>query len=199
MAQSNYPNRQFEKLTLGYVDQLFRFAYARVGNTQDAEDIVQETYLKGYRSFHNLRKGESARNWLTQILVNTVRDHFRKASRTIQTVEIAEAFLNGLEEPAQIGPEEQVCNREIDPLLAKALNLMPDTYAVPFLLREIYDTSYNEIAGILNVPIGTVMSRLSRARAVLRKTLLMDSKNLTIFPNIKNQHADLRGPSDALQ
>jgi RNA polymerase sigma-70 factor (ECF subfamily) len=209
MSEDNDRNRQFEKLTFGYVDQLFRFAYGRVKNTHDAQDIVQETYFKAYRAFHTFKQGTSVRNWLTQILVNTTRDYFRKTSRRVQTVDIAEAFGNGVDEPAQISPEEQICNSEIDLSLLNALRSMPADLVTPLLLKEVFDATYAEIASTLTIPIGTVMSRLHRARSILRKKLLTEVKSgkLTPFPNIQanekttrqNQCTDLRGSSDGLQ
>lgn len=201
MAKNNDVNRQFAALTFGYMDQLFRFAYARVGNTQDAEDIVQETYLKGYRAFHTVRKGDSIKGWLIQILMNNVRDHFRAASRAVQTVNIVDTHGENLVEPLQTGPEERLCDLEIDPALLKALNSMPPACVTPLLLREIHDATYSEIAALLNVPMGTVMSRLSRARVLLRKRLLVDgdSYGLRLFPNRQDNRPDSGGCCDALQ
>lgn len=200
MAQRNYQNRQFEELTFGYLDQLFRNAYARLGNRHDAEDIVQETYLKAYRAFGTFKNGTSVKNWLTQILVNNVRDHFRKASRTVQTVDIAEGLGEITEEPVQIGPEQEICDGEIDPSLASALRSMPDTCLAPLLLREIHEASYHEIATILDIPMGTVMSRLSRARALLRKKLLNDVRldRLSIVPTVDSE-SELGGSPNALR
>lgn len=156
------------RTTSGYVDQLYKLAYSRVLNRQDAEDIVQETYLKAYRSYQTADSDCGVKNWMTRILINTVHDHFRKSARTVPTVdghEIVEEASAG----STISPEEQLCNQEIDPKLLGALKLIPDTYLVPLLLREIHDASYDEIANVLDVPKGTVMSRLSRGRALLRK------------------------------
>jgi RNA polymerase sigma-70 factor (ECF subfamily) len=201
MVQKNYQNRQFEELTFGYLDQLFRFAYARLGNRHDAEDVVQETYLKAYRAFGTFRNGTSIKNWLTQILMNNVRDHYRKASRKVQTVNIADEIEESSEEPAQIGPEQEMCDGEIDPFVASALKAIPGTCLTPLLLREIYDASYGEIAQILDIPIGTVMSRLSRARALLRKKLLSDlrSDSLPIAPAAEDSQAELGGSPNALR
>jgi len=168
----NQLNRDFENLTIGYVEQLFRLAYARVGNIQDAEDIVQETYLKAYKSFSTFRSGTRIQNWLAQILINLTRDHYRKVSRSPATVELDEDFGDGADAPAFMSPEEQLCRDEIDPQLSTALMSMSEVLVRPLLLREIYDATYEEIAEILVVPKGTVMSRLARARAALRNRLL---------------------------
>jgi RNA polymerase sigma-70 factor (ECF subfamily) len=165
------PAQEFEKLTLCFVEQLYRLAYSRVGNAQDAEDIVQDTYIKAYRSFNGFRFEISVKNWLSQILLNTVRDHFRKGLRTVPTSNIDDVLDDDAAQPIDCSPEQRMCDEEIDPSLAKALTSLPENLLVPLLLREIHDATYEEIAHILDIPKGTVMSRLFRARALLRKRL----------------------------
>lgn len=162
---------ELEETAFKHIDQLFRLAYARVGNVEDAEDIVQETYVKAFRAYASYRHEASLLTWLTQILVNIVHDHFRKTTRVVPTVDVAD-MDEWLLEPAAQGPEELLCNNELDSVLTLALRSMSETLVIPLLLREIHDASYEEIAQILEVPIGTVMSRLSRARSSLRKKLL---------------------------
>ncbi|MBS2010374.1 MAG: sigma-70 family RNA polymerase sigma factor [Cyanobacteria bacterium SZAS TMP-1] len=166
---------KFEDLTFCYMEQLFRLAYARVGNFDDAEDILQDTYVKAYRAFDTLRDRTQVKRWLTQILINTIHDHGRKSRRALQTVDISEMPESFMEEPRKPGPEDEICHDEIDPALMKALNSMPKAFLIPLLLREIDEASYEEIAQALDIPIGTVMSRLSRARSFLRRSLLQES------------------------
>ncbi len=168
--------REFEELTFCYVEQLFRLAYLRIGNPQDAEDIVQDTYLKAFRAFGTFNRQASIKNWLTRILINTVLDYQRKSSRMVPTTSQSEDWEECANVPHQPGPEEKLCQESIDPLLMKSLRSMPDILLIPLLLREIHDASYDEIATILDIPKGTVMSRLYRARTLLRKTLLSNSK-----------------------
>jgi RNA polymerase sigma-70 factor, ECF subfamily len=184
-------SRHFENSTIGYADLLFRIAYARLGNAQDAEDVVQETYMKAFRSFGDFREGTNIKAWLTQILVNSIRDRYRKHSHMVSTVELDEAMGDGADEPAFPGPEELLCNDETDPELSRALKSMSEKLAIPLVLREAYDASYEEIANVLNVPKGTVMSRLSRARLELRRLLLAQSK---VLENL----GQIRGSRDAL-
>ena len=160
----------FEKIALQFAVPLYRLAYARVGNATDAEDIVQETYLKAYRNYQSLGNPASMKNWLNQILINTVRDHFRKGGRQVETVEWDDS-IESAEMLAEPGPEEVLCDSDIHPHLMKALGALPEQLLVPLLLREIEEASYEEIAQILDVPKGTVMSRLSRARGHLRRKL----------------------------
>lgn len=160
----------FEELALQHAEPLFRLAFSRVGNAHDTEDILQETYIKAYKNFDDFRHETSVKNWLSKILINTVRDHFRRGGRTVETVEWDDTHeLN--ETLIQPGPEHGICEFEIHPEVLKALSTLPEQLQIPLLLREIDEASYEEIAQILDVPKGTVMSRLFRARALLRKKL----------------------------
>jgi RNA polymerase sigma-70 factor, ECF subfamily len=189
----NQLNQQFEKAALSQIKRLYRLAYSRVGNLQDAEDIVQETYLRAIKGFNTFKPGADVSNWLTQILINSVRDHFRKTSRTVPTVEIEEAFEDAME-PAQAGPEEKLCEAEVNGALAGALQSMPEEMLFPLLLREMNDSTYDDIANILEIPKGTVMSRLFRARAFLRRQLLSQAHSETNGrPEKKKSSPDSRG------
>jgi len=161
----------FEEKTFCYMRQLFRLAVARVGNSADAEDIVQDTYVKAFRAFENFNQQSEIKTWLTRILINTANDHLRKVGRTIPVADIGQE-IEEIDETSQQSPEEQLCGYEIDPALLIALKKLPEPFLTPLILREIYDATYDEIAQILDLPKGTVMSRLSRARAMLRKNLL---------------------------
>jgi RNA polymerase sigma-70 factor (ECF subfamily) len=189
MKQMRPPAHQnFEDATFGYLGQLFRLAYARVGNQQDAEDIVQDTYLKAYRAFQELRQPEQIKSWLTQILINTINDYMRKGLRRLPTIDLEELSEDAAQQFNQIGPEEQLCLEEIDPLLMQALHSLPEIFLTPLLLREVYDANYEEISQILNVPKGTVMSRLSRARALLRKSMLTNVLNKATISGVNNEN-----------
>ncbi|HEY9792241.1 MAG TPA: sigma-70 family RNA polymerase sigma factor [Candidatus Obscuribacterales bacterium] len=169
-------NLQFEPSTFCYMEQLFRLAYSRVGNTEDAEDIVQETYLKAFRAFDTVRHPARIKSWLTNILVNTIHDHRRKGRRTIIAVDIDSIEEETIIHLNQSSPEEELCRDEIDPNLCRAMQTVPDKFLIPLLLREIHEETYDAIAQILDIPIGTVMSRLFRARTLLRHALREPSK-----------------------
>lgn len=144
-------------------------AYARLSSAEDAEDVVQETYLKAFRAFDSFKEGTNSKAWLVRILVNTIRDHIRKDSRREHMVSLDEAVHTVASSTPD--PEEQFCRGELDPELQSALQSLPEAFLTPFLLRELQELSYQEIANTLGIPIGTVMSRLSRAREMLRKAL----------------------------
>lgn len=176
VLNQNHHTKHFEDLTIGFADRLFRVAYARVGNVQDAEDIVQETYLKAYRAFDSFNEGTNVKGWLMQILINVVRDRHRMATHRVETVELKD-WQEWANEPVFAGPEDTMTDNEIDPALAEALKCLSEQLAVPLILREGYDATYEEIARIMDIPIGTVMSRLSRARAALRERLKVGELN----------------------
>jgi RNA polymerase sigma-70 factor (ECF subfamily) len=171
----NSRKKQFETLTWPLSGDLFRFAYWRLGNRQDAEDVVQETFLKAYRSFHTFERGTNARAWLTRIMINVIKDTFKRKTQQpevlalddhIDEIEFAQASSAALQDP-----ETQLSENEVDPQLLAALKRLPSALLHPLLLREFEDMTYNDIAAVLDVPVGTVMSRLFRARQLVRRSL----------------------------
>lgn len=167
---------RFKDLTYCHYDHMFRFAYSRLGNTEDAEDVVQESYVKAYKSFGTLKDDGNAKSWLLQILINTIRDHVRKSSSDTRVVSLedlgdSEIGTTSSTKANKQDPERRLGESEINPVLAQALTELPDIFLSPLLLREIEGASYQEIADQLAIPVGTVMSRLARARALLRKKL----------------------------
>lgn len=167
--------KQFEKLACPYATDLFRLAYWRLGSRQDAEDAVQDTYLKAYRSFHTFQTGSNVKAWLMTILLNCVRDVMKKrAGRPdVLTIDESSEELDTLQSQSASlqNPEEQLCEQEIDAELLQVLRRLPANLLNPLLLREFEDMSYADIAAMLDVPVGTVMSRLFRAREIIRKAL----------------------------
>ncbi len=186
-------NYQFEDSTFCHMEQLFRLAYARTGNRQDAEDILQETYLKAFRAFAGLRQRGRIKSWLTHILINTAADQRRKSLRSVPTVAISDVDESTLLIPSQASPEEEITADEIDPLLLKALKSIPEKFLTPLLLREIHEATYEEIAHILDIPIGTVMSRLSRGRSMLKSALLPPSDKDSLAPGHSAEEKQIRG------
>lgn len=159
-------DEEFEDLVAVHSDAMYKFAFARIGNRSDAQDIVQETFLKAYRSFDQRNRQGDSRNWLRKILVNNICDFYRQKARNVSTV-----LLDESESAQDLPASERSEEFEFDWSLQKALSSMSEKFVIPLLLREIDDASYEEISEMLGVPIGTVMSRLARARAQLRKKL----------------------------
>jgi RNA polymerase sigma-70 factor (ECF subfamily) len=155
---------EFETAALPHLDDLYRTALRVLSNVRDAEDLVQETYLQAWKSFHRFEPGTNCRAWLFKILFHRIHHHWRKcfASRVIQeSVDLAETL------PYEPPVPEQLADEEVLSALEK---IRPDFRAV-LLLADVQEFSYKEIADTLGIPVGTVMSRLSRARKLLRTEL----------------------------
>jgi len=174
--------QEFEKLTWPFGKDLFRLAHWRLGNLQDAEDVVQETYLRAFRSFHTFKYGTNLKGWMTRILLNVVNDTLKKRIRQPDLLTIDDQCddLMSLQDHSATSrnPEVQFIEREIRPDLMDALQRLPISLLQPLLLRELEDMTYAEIATILDVPSGTVMSRLFRARRVLKDRLTKNVREI---------------------
>ena len=174
MFWQSHRDKKFTVLVQNQAAGLYRLAYGRLGNRQDAEDVLQETFLKAYRSIGTFQDGSNAQAWISTILVNTIRDHIRRLRRQPAAVSLEEASDSDaslLEDAQTSGPEQTLIDSEIVPALQRALQSLPDAFLMPVLLRDLHDLSYARIAQVLDVPMGTVMSRLSRGRQMLRDRL----------------------------
>jgi len=156
---------EFEKSALPHLHELYRTAARLLGDAVKAEDAVQETYLQAWKSFERFQPGTNCRAWLFKILVNTIHHHRRKWSN-LRLVKDSEQVLEQATDPPPPVPEH-ITEGEI----LRALDRLPADYRTAVLLADVQEFSYKEIAGLLDVPIGTVMSRLSRARKLLRGEL----------------------------
>ncbi len=163
--------RQFELLALPHLDAAFNLARWLAGNTADAEDIVQDAYLRGWRYFDSFRGGDM-RVWLLAI-VRTAFLTWMKDNRSPRLVFFAEdpagAEKTTAWTDAPRDPEALLLDRIDSAVLAQLMTRLPGEYREVLLLREMEDFSYLEIAQITGTPVGTVMSRIARARAALRQ------------------------------
>lgn len=132
-------------------------------NAHDAEDLVQETFLRAYRGFDKFEAGTNIRAWLFTILHRVRTDAFRRAGRSPRTVEMVD------EGPAVPAPQEALAAGGED--IERALAALPESFRVAVILRDVEELSYDEIARALEIPIGTVMSRIHRGRGLLRAAL----------------------------
>lgn len=177
----------FERDAMQYAQQLYSAALRMTRNPADAEDIVQETYLKAYRAYNTFKEGTNLKAWLYRILTNTYINRYRKQQRRPSEVELGELqdlylFKRlGEESGAEPSTEEAVLESMVDTDIKEALESLPESFRMPVLLADVEGFSYKEIAEILDVPIGTVMSRLHRGRKSLQKKLwsLADQRGLT--------------------
>jgi RNA polymerase sigma-70 factor, ECF subfamily len=169
---------RFEEDALALSDQVYRVARHMVGSSEEAEDLVQETYARAFRSWRTFQAGTNLRAWLLRILTNLNIDRGRKQQRTPETQPLEEGdyFLyNRLEEAVGDGggpaAEEQVIERLSQDDIVSALAAVPHDFRDVIVLVDLGDFSYQDAAQILDIPIGTVMSRLHRGRRVLKREL----------------------------
>lgn len=168
---------RFERDAMQYVDQLYSAAMRMTRNPQDAEDLVQEAYTKAYASFHQYKPGTNLKAWLYRILTNTYINLYRKRQRqpqqsTVDTLEdwqmaqAAEHTSTGLR-----SAETEALDRLPDSDVKEALQSIPEEFRLAVYFADVEGFAYREIAEILDIPIGTVMSRLHRGRKLLREML----------------------------
>jgi len=155
--------QSFEAEALPQWRALFKTACRLTRNVHDAEDLVQETLLRGYRAFDRFEPGTNIRAWLYTILHRVHLDGIRRAARTPRLTELPE---EGVPVRAE---QEAIAGGSLD--LARALARLPEPFRTAVTLRDVDDMRYDEIARITDVPIGTVMSRIHRGRKLLREML----------------------------
>ena len=164
---------------LTHLDALYRTALRMTRNPEDAEDLVQETYLRALRALNQFQEGTNLRAWLFKILTNAFINQYRRRSRAprSESIDDVEDFYlyqhlidNGLQSSSP-NPETEVLERLVDDDIVKALEDLPEQFRQVVLLADVEGFSYREIADILDIKIGTVMSRLHRGRRRLQKTL----------------------------
>ena len=151
-------------------DSLYNFARWLARDSNDAEDLVQETYLKALRSLASFRPGTNFRAWMFQILKNTFLSSCSKLERRMTVALDSEDDGPELAVDTET-PETILINRSNSQLMQHAIDDLPLHYRETLLLCEVEEMSYQEIAEILSIPIGTVMSRLARARKAVRETV----------------------------
>jgi len=170
---------QFTTNAMQYAPQLFSTALRMTRNRSDAEDLVQETYIKGWRSFNTFQEGTNLRAWLFRIMTNTYINKYNAKKRKGTEVElddVEELFLYkrlGSIDQSQLSSsaEDQMLELFTDDEVKNALESLPEDFRMPVLLSDVDGFSYKEIAEMLEIPIGTVMSRLHRGRKAMHKML----------------------------
>jgi RNA polymerase sigma-70 factor (ECF subfamily) len=178
-ATQNAVSEDFEAGVLAQLDSLYRTALRLTRNPQEAEDLVQETMLKAFRFADSYQRGTNLRAWLFRILNTSAINRFRKQATHPVTTSLPEGEdfylynrirdITGQELSA--AAEDEVLSQYLDEDVYRALNNLPLNFRMPVILADIEGLSYKEIAEALNIPIGTVMSRISRARRQLQQSL----------------------------
>jgi RNA polymerase sigma-70 factor (ECF subfamily) len=169
-------DERFEREAIPLLSELYGGALRLTRNPTDAEDLLQETFLRAYRGFASFKEGTNLRAWLYRILTNAFINIYRKRQREPQTVsdsDVEEWYLYDKlgAEGAEASAEAQVLDSLPDEDVQEALASLPDQFRLAVLLADVEGFSYKEIAEILDVPIGTVMSRLHRGRRALERRL----------------------------
>ncbi len=162
----------FDDLVIRYQDRVFNMSYRMLGNREDAMDVSQEVFVTVFRSIGRFQERARFGTWLYRITVNRCRDELRRRGSVKHT---RPASLSaGDTDPAAgvgAGPVEQASARELQALLKRAIAELPEDVREVMLLRDTEDLAYEEIAAIVEVPVGTVRSRLNRARTLLKQRL----------------------------
>jgi RNA polymerase sigma-70 factor, ECF subfamily len=175
LAATERDRVRFEEEALALADQVYRVARRLVGSREEAEDLMQETYARAFRSWQQYQPGTNLRAWLLRILTNLNIDRGRRVQRTpdMQPLEEGDYFLyNRLEESGgENADEERVVERLSQDDIVGALSAVPHNFRDVVVLVDIGDFSYADAAQILDIPIGTVMSRLHRGRRILKRAL----------------------------
>jgi|SRR5271170_6363567 len=163
----------FEQEAMPLFDQLYNFAHWLTGDRADAEDLVQETYAKALKGFKSFQQGTNLRAWMHRILRNTfLTSRTGLAAQNTSSLEEEDAQMNDVTAHS-ITPELLLLQHEGSQTVMDALAAIPVIHREILLLCEVEELSYQEIAQVLAVPIGTVMSRLARARKLLRQTQIV--------------------------
>ncbi len=174
--------RDFESLALGHINPLYSAALRLTKNDRDAEDLVQDTFLRAFRFFDKFERGTNMKAWLFKILTNTFINRYRRRVKERSVVEGAarESASNGTAQgfvaldatETSANPEQYLFDRLLSDDVLHAIDGLPIDFRLVVILADLQEFSYKEIAEILDCPVGTVMSRLYRGRKLLQKELL---------------------------
>ena len=165
----------FNEEMLPHLDAMYNFALRLTYDATDAEDLVQESLVKAYRFFHSYEKGTNARAWLFRILRNSFINNYRKQSRQPQQIDYDEvsSFYETIrsEQSDTTDMEDKMYREMMDDEVSEALARLPEDFRTVVMLCDVENFTYEEIANMLDVPIGTIRSRLHRGRNLLRSQI----------------------------
>ena len=182
MRDDEKKQKEFEELTMPHIDSLYSMALRYIFNKEEAEDLVQDTYLKAYRFYSSFQQGTNIKAWLFKILRNTFINKYRKAASAPGEVLYEDIDTLNTDQTAA---QEGVSGKFTDTLATRcdeissfmeddikhAIESLPVEYREVILLSDVEELSYKDISEIANVPVGTVKSRLNRGRKLLQKSL----------------------------
>ena len=199
-AEAERTVQDFEKDMLPHLDTLYATAIRLTRKESDAQDLVQDAVLRAYRFYDRFEPGTNPKAWLTRILTNTFINRYRRKTLERDVTEgvhatavgdgvMSRAAMRGLSDPVDTA-HRGVILREIE----EALSLLPEDYRVVIVLADIEELSYREIADAISCPIGTVMSRLFRARRQLQSHLLQHARDAGFIPEDPVSEANVSQP-----
>ena len=171
MTDIKSKEERFEETALVHMDSIYRSALYMTKNETDAQDLVQDTYLRAFKFFDSFEEGTNCRAWLLKILRNTFINSIRRGKRQLHVVSLTEMSEYGIELSSDFTPEDGVFGDLFNDEIVTAMNKIPAEYRSAILLADVERLPYKEVADIMDCPIGTVMSRLHRGRKLLRENL----------------------------
>lgn len=184
----------FGSAQLPYRDQLFKTALRLTRSVEESEDLLQETYLKAYRHYHQFTEGTNLKAWLFRILKNTFINNYRRHRNRPQMLDFDELrdSGDGFDEgaPRSRDPEIDYLDQELDHEIREALAALPHHYRMAVLMVDLQGLSYQEVADALAVPIGTIMSRLYRGRKKIERALLSYGRRTNYVPGTPRRQRD---------
>jgi RNA polymerase sigma-70 factor (ECF subfamily) len=170
-VEATWKTERFEVAALVHMDLIYRHALRMTKNESDAKDLVQETYFRAYKFFDNFSAGTNCRAWLLTILRHTFINTIPSRKKHTQTIPLSQIGENGIELSGDDDPESNIFGSLFGDDVAAAMNSLSIEFRTAVLLVDIEGYSYREVAERVGCPIGTVMSRLSRGRSLLREKL----------------------------
>lgn len=170
--------KEFEDIALQHMDAIYNAALRMSKDRSEAEDLVQDTYLRAYRFFDRFQQGTSIKAWLFKILRNTFINNFKKRARTPEHVDFDQLRLTENEPACSNNPEEEILYKIFGDEVRRAIDALPEEFRSVIYLSDVEGFSYKETAEMVNRPIGTVMSRLHRGRKILRNNLFEHAREM---------------------
>jgi RNA polymerase sigma-70 factor (ECF subfamily) len=175
--QGQPSHEEFRKVMVPFMDMMYGYAIYLTGDKEDASDLLQETYLKAYRFFDKFERGTNAKAWLYRVMRNTYINDYRRTKRTPDHVEYDEQISPYSMLPHEVPGPDQIPGEIFEDEIAAAISSLPEKFKSVIVLRDVEDLPYEEIADALAIPIGTVRSRLHRARSILFEQLKSYAKD----------------------
>jgi RNA polymerase sigma-70 factor (ECF subfamily) len=197
-SEKNKAKREFEEACLAHIDALYASALKLTRSPADADELVQDTFLKAFRFAHKFEWGTNLKAWLFRIQSNTFindyrhRGHERKYFERAATESIYDQVLDSEAKAYASNPETHVFNAFLKQELDRAVESLPDDFKIVVLLTDVQGFSYKEVADIIGCPIGTVMSRLHRGRRILQRELVDFAVDAGISTKDNKDNTDIK-------